>query len=150
MIRRLRHLSLLRGTTPASLMAVGLRASGRGAGSPRLGDEPAGVLIAEGMHMVRGEAAFGRGPMEAILSRLPRLDPLLADGLLALVAAGLSLAQLQGFPAARRSTLNVALVLLRTFRWSSDGGPVHGVRHCRRDCVQGTLQLRGPLSPSSA
>jgi hypothetical protein len=30
----------------------------------------------------------------AVRARLPRLDPLLADGLVALVAAGLSLAQL--------------------------------------------------------
>jgi hypothetical protein len=51
----------------------------------------------------------------AVRSRLPRLEPLVADGLLALVAAGLSLAQLQGFPSPRsRGTLNVALVLLQT------------------------------------
>jgi signal transduction histidine kinase len=51
----------------------------------------------------------------AVRSRLPRLDPLLADGLVALVAAGLALAQLQEQPNPRdRSTLNIAFVLLQT------------------------------------
>ncbi len=51
----------------------------------------------------------------AVHSRLPRLDPLAADGLVALAAAGLSLAQLQGAPNPRdQSTLNIALVLLQT------------------------------------
>jgi signal transduction histidine kinase len=51
----------------------------------------------------------------AVRARLPRLDPLLADGLVALVAAGLSLAQLQESPSRRdRSALNVAFVLLQT------------------------------------
>jgi signal transduction histidine kinase len=51
----------------------------------------------------------------AVRSRMPRLDPLAADGLLALVAMGLSLAQLQGHPSLRdRSSLNVAFVLLQT------------------------------------
>jgi signal transduction histidine kinase len=52
----------------------------------------------------------------AARSRLPRLDPLLADGLLALVAAGLALAQLQesSIPRDRSGALNVAFVLLQT------------------------------------
>jgi signal transduction histidine kinase len=51
----------------------------------------------------------------ALRSRLPRLDPLLTDGLLALVAAGLALAQLQAQPSPRdRGTLNIAFVLLQT------------------------------------
>jgi signal transduction histidine kinase len=49
-------------------------------------------------------------------SRLPRLDPLVADGLLALVAAGLALAQLQesSLPRDRGGALNVVFVLLQT------------------------------------
>jgi signal transduction histidine kinase len=52
----------------------------------------------------------------ALRSRLPRPDPLLADGLLALVAAGLALAQLQesSIPRDRGGALNVAFVLLQT------------------------------------
>jgi signal transduction histidine kinase len=52
----------------------------------------------------------------AVRARLPRLDPLLADGLVALVAAGLSLAQLQesSIPHDRGGTLNVVFVLLQT------------------------------------
>ena len=52
----------------------------------------------------------------AVRARLPRLDPLLADGLVALVAAGLALAQLQGSPSPhdRGGGLNVVLVLLQT------------------------------------
>jgi signal transduction histidine kinase len=51
----------------------------------------------------------------ALRSRLPRLDPLLADGLMALVAAGLALAQLQEQPSPRdRGTLNLTFVLLQT------------------------------------
>jgi signal transduction histidine kinase len=47
--------------------------------------------------------------------RLPRPDPLLTDGLVALAAAGLALAQLQEQPDPRdRGGLNVALVLLQT------------------------------------
>ena len=84
----------------------------------------------------------------AVRSRLPRLDPLLADGLLALVAAGLSLAQLQGYPSPRdRSTLNVALVLLQTlplvFRRRAPFTVFAVVAAVT--AVQGTLQLRGPL-----
>jgi signal transduction histidine kinase len=84
----------------------------------------------------------------AVRSRLPRLDPLLADGLLALVAAGLSLAQLQGFPSPRsRGALNVALVLLQTlplvFRRRAPF-TVFAVAAAAA-AVQGTLQLRGPL-----
>ena len=46
---------------------------------------------------------------------LPRLDPLLADGLVALVAAGLAQAELQEQPGPRdRGALNVAFVLLQT------------------------------------
>ena len=51
----------------------------------------------------------------ALRSRLPRPDPLVADGLLALVAAGLALAELQSFPSPQdRSPLNITLVLLQT------------------------------------
>jgi signal transduction histidine kinase len=52
----------------------------------------------------------------AVRARLPRLDPLLADGLVALVAAGLSLAQLQDQPTPRDrgGALNVVFVLLQT------------------------------------
>ena len=50
-----------------------------------------------------------------VRARLPRPDPLLADGLVALVSAGLALAQLQEQPSPRdRSTLNIAFVLLQT------------------------------------
>jgi signal transduction histidine kinase len=46
---------------------------------------------------------------------VPRLDPLVADGLLALVAAGVAVAQLEGAASPRdRGALNVALVLLQT------------------------------------
>jgi signal transduction histidine kinase len=84
----------------------------------------------------------------AVRSRLPRLDPLVADGLLALVAAGLSLAQLQGFPSPRsRGALNVALVLLQTlplvFRRRAPFTVF--VVAAAAAAVQGTLQLRGPL-----
>jgi signal transduction histidine kinase len=45
---------------------------------------------------------------------VPRLDPLVADGLLALVAAAVAVAQLQGAASPRdRGALNVALVLLQ-------------------------------------
>jgi signal transduction histidine kinase len=51
-----------------------------------------------------------------VRSRLPRLDPLLADGLVALLAAGLALAQLQesSIPHDRGGALNVVFVLLQT------------------------------------
>jgi signal transduction histidine kinase len=76
------------------------------------------------------------------------LNPLVADGLLALVAAGLSLAQLQGFPSPRsRGALNVALVLLQTlplvFRRRAPFTVF--VVAAAAAAVQGTLQLRGPL-----
>jgi signal transduction histidine kinase len=84
----------------------------------------------------------------AVRSRLPRLDPLVTDGLLALVAAGLSLAQLQSFPIPRdRSPLNVALVLLQTlplvFRRRAPF-TVFAVVAASAG-VQGILGLRGPL-----
>jgi signal transduction histidine kinase len=84
----------------------------------------------------------------AVRSRLPRLEPLVADGLLALVAAGLSLAQLQSFPSPRsRGTLNVALVLLQTlplvFRRRAPF-TVFAIA-AAATAVQGTLHLRGPL-----
>jgi len=84
----------------------------------------------------------------AVRSRLPRLDPLVADGLLALVAAGLSLAQMQGYPSPRdRSTLNIALVLLQTlplvFRRRAPF-TVFAVAATALG-VQGSLQLGGPL-----
>jgi signal transduction histidine kinase len=84
----------------------------------------------------------------AVRSRLPRLNPLVADGLLALVAAGLSLAQLQGFPSPRsRGALNVALVLLQTLPLvlrRRAPFTVFAVAAAAA-AVQGTLQLRGPL-----
>jgi signal transduction histidine kinase len=88
------------------------------------------------------------GRWSAIRSRLPRLDPLVADGLVALVAAGLSLAQLQGFPNPYdRSTLNVVLVLLQTlplaFRRRAPFTVFAVVAAAAG--VQGVLELRGPL-----
>ena len=52
----------------------------------------------------------------AVRARLPRLDPLLADGLVALVAAALALAELRGYPGPRDrgGALNLAFVLLQT------------------------------------
>jgi signal transduction histidine kinase len=81
-------------------------------------------------------------------SRLPRLDPLLSDGLLALLAAGLSLAQLHGFPSPRDpSPLNIALVLLQTlplvFRRRAPFTVFAVV--AAAVAVQGMLGLRGPL-----
>jgi hypothetical protein len=84
----------------------------------------------------------------AVRSRLPRLEPLVADGLLALVAAGLSLAQLQGFPSPRsRGTLNVALVLLQTLPLFFRRRAPFAVfaLAAAAAAVQGTLHLRGPL-----
>ena len=72
----------------------------------------------------------------------------MADGLLALVAAGLSLAQLQGFPNPQdRSPLNVAFVLLQTlplaFRRRAPF-TVFAIAAAAAG-VQGVLELRGPL-----
>jgi signal transduction histidine kinase len=84
----------------------------------------------------------------AVRARLPRLEPLVADGLLALLAAGLSLAQLQGYPSPRsRGALNVALVLLQTLPLvvrRRAPFPVFAIA-AAATAVQGTLQLRGPL-----
>jgi signal transduction histidine kinase len=71
-----------------------------------------------------------------------------ADGLVALVAAGLSLAQLQGFPNPQdRSTLNIAFVLLQTlplvFRRRAPFTVFAVVAAAAG--VQGVLELRGPL-----
>jgi signal transduction histidine kinase len=84
----------------------------------------------------------------AVRSRLPRLDPLVADGLLALVATGLSLAQMQGYSSPRdRSTLNIAFVLLQTlplvFRRRAPF-TVFAIAAASLG-VQGTLGFRGPL-----
>jgi signal transduction histidine kinase len=84
----------------------------------------------------------------ALRSRLPRLDPLLADGLLALLAAGLSLAQLQSFPSPRdHSPLNIALVLLQTLPLVLRRRAPFMVFAAAATAlgVQGSLQLRGPL-----
>jgi hypothetical protein len=84
----------------------------------------------------------------AVRSRLPRLDPLVADGLLALVAAGLSLAELQSFPSPRdRSTLNIMLVLLQTLPLALRRRAPFAVFAVAglALAVQGSLQLRGPL-----
>jgi signal transduction histidine kinase len=62
--------------------------------------------------------------LSALRARLPRLDPPLVDGLVALAAAGLALAQLQDQPDPRdRGSLNIAFVLLQTLplvarRWA--------------------------------
>jgi signal transduction histidine kinase len=84
----------------------------------------------------------------AVRSRLPRLDPLVTDGLLALVAAGLSLAQMQSFPIPRdRSPLNIALVLLQTLPLvlrRRAPFTVFAVVAAAAG-VQGVLGLRGPL-----
>jgi signal transduction histidine kinase len=84
----------------------------------------------------------------ALRSRLPRLDPLVTDGLLALVAAGLSLAQMQGYPSPKdRSTLNIAFVLLQTlpltFRRRAPF-TVFAIAALAL-AVQGNLGLQGPL-----
>jgi signal transduction histidine kinase len=84
----------------------------------------------------------------AVRSRLPRLDPLVTDGLLALVAAGFSLAQMQGFANPRdRSTLNIALVLLQTLSLvlrRRAPFTVFAVAAASAG-VQGVLGLRSPL-----
>jgi signal transduction histidine kinase len=84
----------------------------------------------------------------ALRSRLPRPDPLVADGLLALVAAGLALAELQSFSNPQdRSPLNITLVLLQTlplaFRRRAPF-TVFAVAAVAL-AVQGSLELRGPL-----
>src|SRR4029453_13570300 len=84
----------------------------------------------------------------AVRSRLPRLDPLVADGLVALVAAGLSLAQLQGFPDPQdRSTLSVVFVLLQplplAFRRRAPFTVFAIVAVAAG--IQGVLGRRGPL-----
>jgi signal transduction histidine kinase len=84
----------------------------------------------------------------ALRSRLPRLDPLVTDGMLALVAAGLSLAQMQGYPSPQdRSTLNIAFVLLQTlplaFRRRAPF-TVFAIAALALG-VQGNLELQGPL-----
>jgi signal transduction histidine kinase len=84
----------------------------------------------------------------ALGARLPRLDPLLADGLLALVAAGLALAELQSFPSPRdRSPLNVVLVLLQTLPLVARRRAPFTVfaTAALALAVQGSLQLQGPL-----
>ena len=130
-------------------MAVGLRASAVVLARLRLGDEPAGVRITEGDAYGAGRgAAVGRGTYGAPRSRPPRLDPLLADGLLALVAAGLSLAQLQGYPSPRDPRRRQRPV--GAARDPSAGlpmaRPVPGVAVVAAvTAVQGTPQSRGPL-----
>ncbi|HEU4399035.1 MAG TPA: sensor histidine kinase [Actinomycetota bacterium] len=84
----------------------------------------------------------------ALRSRLPRLDPLVTDGLLALVAAGLSLAQMQRYPDPQdRSALNITFVLLQTlplvFRRRAPF-TVFAIAALAL-AVQGTLELQGPL-----
>jgi signal transduction histidine kinase len=84
----------------------------------------------------------------AVRSRLPRLDPLVADGLLALVAAGLALAQMQGYPSPRdRSALNVAFVLLQTLPLVLRRRAPFTVFvvAAASAAVQGSLRLQGPL-----
>jgi signal transduction histidine kinase len=84
----------------------------------------------------------------AIRSRMPRLHPALTDAAIALVAAGLALAQMQGYPTAReRGAVNVTLVLLQTL-------PLVGRRRLPFTVftiaaaalgVQGALWLQNPL-----
>jgi signal transduction histidine kinase len=84
----------------------------------------------------------------ALRSRLPRLDPLLADGLLALLAAVFSLAELQSFPSPRdRSPLNIAFVLLQTLPLVVRRRAPFTVFAIAAAAlaVQGSLQLRSPL-----
>jgi signal transduction histidine kinase len=84
----------------------------------------------------------------ALRSRLPRPDPLVADGLLALVAAGLALAELQSFPSSRdRSTLNIMLVLLQTLPLAFRRRAPFTVFAIAAVAlaVQGSLEFRGPL-----
>jgi signal transduction histidine kinase len=83
----------------------------------------------------------------ALRSRLPRLDPLLADGLVALVAAALALSQLQEQPSPRdRGTLNAAFVLAQTLPLVVRRRlpfPVFAVG-AGSMAVQGTLELYSP------
>jgi signal transduction histidine kinase len=84
----------------------------------------------------------------ALRSRLPRLDPLVTDGLLALVAAGLSLAQMQGYPSPQdRSTVNIAFVLLQTLPLAFRRRAPFTVFALAALAlgVQGNLGLQGPL-----
>jgi signal transduction histidine kinase len=84
----------------------------------------------------------------ALRSRLPRPDPLVADGLLALVAAGIALAELQSFPSSRdRSPLNITLVLLQTLPLAFRRRVPFTVFAIAAVAlaVQGSLELRGPL-----
>jgi signal transduction histidine kinase len=81
-------------------------------------------------------------------SRLPRPDPLVADGLLAVVAAGLALAELQSLPSPQdRGPLNIALVLLQTLPLAFRRRAPFTVFAIAAVAlaVQGTLELRGPL-----
>jgi signal transduction histidine kinase len=92
--------------------------------------------------------AVDRWSWSAVRSRLPRLDPLVADGLLALLAAGLSLAELQSFPSPRdRSPINIMFVLLQTLPLvvrRRAPFPVFAIAAAAL-AVQGSLQLRSPL-----
>jgi signal transduction histidine kinase len=84
----------------------------------------------------------------ALRSRLPRLDPLLADGLLALLAAVFSLAELQSFPSPRdHSPLNITFVLLQTLPLVVRRRAPFTVFAIAAAAlaVQGSLQLRSPL-----
>ena len=84
----------------------------------------------------------------ALRSRLPRPDPLVADGLLALVAAGFALAELQSFPGSQdRSPLNIMLVLLQTLPLAFRRRAPFTVFAIAAVAlaVQGSLELRGPL-----
>jgi signal transduction histidine kinase len=84
----------------------------------------------------------------ALRSRLPRPDPLVADGLLALVAAALALAELQSFPSPQdRSPLNITLVLLQTLPLAFRRRAPFTVFAIAAVAlaVQGSLEFRGPL-----
>jgi signal transduction histidine kinase len=106
------------------------------------------IITGEDAGCAERRLALGGGPMERRAFSAAAAGPLVADGLVALVAAGFSLAQLKGFPNPQdRSTLNVVLVLLQTlplaFRRRAPFTVFAVVAVAAG--VQGVLGWRGPL-----